>query len=81
MTHEKHKRMNGEFSESHWIPQTTAMLSLEGTCELERLPQFGLTSETIHKSHLASRLDELTHHPPPSLVADHSADGNRFSCS
>jgi hypothetical protein len=76
MTHEKHKRMNGEFSGSHWIPQTTVMLSLEGTCELGRLPQSGLvhkTSETIHKSHLASRLDELTQHI-------HSQPGSRSFC-
>jgi hypothetical protein len=60
------------------------MPSLEGTCELECPAQSGLvhkTSETIHKSHPTSRLDQLTQHPAPSLVADHSADENRFLCS
>jgi hypothetical protein len=69
MTHEKHKRMNGDFIESHWIHQAMVMLSLEGTCELECPAQSSLvhkTSETIHKSRPTSGLDQLTQHPLPA---------------
>ena len=58
----------GIFIESHWIPQAVIMLSLEGTCELECPAQSGLvhkTSETIHKSHPTSRLDQRTQLPLP----------------
>jgi hypothetical protein len=69
MTHEKHKRMNGILSKAIGSPQAMVMLPLEGTCELERPAQSGPvhnTSETIHKSHPTSRLDQLTQHTLPA---------------
>ena len=76
MKHKKHMRMNGDFIESHWIPQAMIMLSLEETCELECPAQSGLVHKTSGDySQIAS--NKWT---GPANTAPRSQPGSRSFC-